>query len=131
MQHLENMDHLRNGIHWISVGQRDPLVEYRRQGQQLFQEMQKTMRQDIIRALFHAQPIEESEVDKPIETDLTRAASHSINNAGQIVGNENEFDEGDFVSKKEQTQVQKDLSEKRRKARKNERKRKATGRRRK
>jgi hypothetical protein len=62
---------------------------------------------------------------------LTRAASHSINNAGQIVGNENEFDEGDFVSKKEQTQVQKDLSEKRRKARKNERKRKATGRRRK
>src|SRR5690606_7295574 len=33
MQHLENMDHLREGIHWISVGQRDPLVEYRRQGQ--------------------------------------------------------------------------------------------------
>src|SRR5690606_11712494 len=31
MQHLENMDHLRQGIHWISVGQRDPLVEYRRQ----------------------------------------------------------------------------------------------------
>ncbi|HEY5805854.1 MAG TPA: preprotein translocase subunit SecA, partial [Candidatus Saccharimonadales bacterium] len=31
MQHLENMDHLREGIHWMSVGQRDPLVEYRRQ----------------------------------------------------------------------------------------------------
>jgi preprotein translocase subunit SecA len=35
MQHLENMDHLREGIHWISVGQRDPLVEYRRQGQRV------------------------------------------------------------------------------------------------
>src|SRR5207248_1134411 len=31
MQHLENMDHLREGIHWMSVGQQDPLVEYRRQ----------------------------------------------------------------------------------------------------
>src|SRR3990167_1740641 len=30
MQHLENMAHLREGIHWISVGQRAPLVEYRR-----------------------------------------------------------------------------------------------------
>ncbi|NCU38708.1 preprotein translocase subunit SecA, partial [Candidatus Saccharibacteria bacterium] len=29
MQHLENMQHLREGIHWRSVGQRDPLVEYR------------------------------------------------------------------------------------------------------
>lgn len=28
MQHLENMQHLREGIHWRSVGQRDPLVEY-------------------------------------------------------------------------------------------------------
>ena len=33
MQHLENMDHLREGIGWMSVGQRDPLVEYRRRGQ--------------------------------------------------------------------------------------------------
>jgi len=33
MQHLENMDHLREGIHWMSVGQQDPLVEYRRRGQ--------------------------------------------------------------------------------------------------
>ena len=29
MQHLENMHHLREGITWMSVGQRDPLVEYR------------------------------------------------------------------------------------------------------
>jgi preprotein translocase subunit SecA len=131
MQHLENMDHLRNGIHWISVGQRDPLVEYRRQGQVLFNDMQRTLRQDIIRALFHAQPVAESELDRPIETNLTRAAGRSVSNASQIVSNENEFDEGDFVSKKEETKTQKDVSEKRRKARKDERKRKATGRRRK
>jgi preprotein translocase subunit SecA len=43
MQHLENMDHLREGIHWMSVGQQDPLVEYRRRGQQLFEEMQANL----------------------------------------------------------------------------------------
>ena len=58
MQHLENMDHLREGIHWMSVGQQDPLVEYRRQGQLLFDDMQSTLRHDIVRALFHAEPVD-------------------------------------------------------------------------
>src|ERR1017187_6016912 len=40
MQHLENMDHLREGIHWMSVGQQDPLVEYRRRSQLIFDDMQ-------------------------------------------------------------------------------------------
>ena len=48
MEHLENMDHLREGIHWMSVGQRDPLVEYRRQSQILFDVFQNTLRHDII-----------------------------------------------------------------------------------
>ncbi|MGE5312693.1 MAG: preprotein translocase subunit SecA, partial [Acidobacteriota bacterium] len=37
MNHLENMQHLRDGIHWRSVGQRDPLVEYRSESQKLFE----------------------------------------------------------------------------------------------
>ena len=36
MQHLESMNHLREGIHWASVGQRDPLVEYRRRSQAIW-----------------------------------------------------------------------------------------------
>ncbi|MDQ3123805.1 MAG: preprotein translocase subunit SecA, partial [bacterium] len=48
MQHLENMDHLREGIHWLSVGQKDPLVEYRRQSQVLFAEMQVNLRHDVL-----------------------------------------------------------------------------------
>ena len=56
MQHLENMDHLREGIHWMSVGQRDPLVEYRRQSQIIFQSMQSVLRHDIVASLFHAEP---------------------------------------------------------------------------
>ena len=57
MQHLENMDHLREGIHWMSVGQQDPLVEYRRRGQLLFEAMQNSLRHEVLRALFHAEPM--------------------------------------------------------------------------
>src|SRR5690606_10800088 len=71
MQHLENMDHLREGIHWLSVGQRDPLVEYRRQSQVLFAEMQVTLRHDVLKNIFHARPISQDELDNPTETELT------------------------------------------------------------
>jgi preprotein translocase subunit SecA len=64
MQHLENMDHLREGIHWMSVGQQDPLVEYRRRGQMLFDDMQLTLRHEILRSLFYAQPISQEEMDR-------------------------------------------------------------------
>src|SRR6185312_14185288 len=85
MQHLENMDHLREGIHWMSVGQQDPLVEYRRRGQLLFEDMQNTLRHDVVRTLFHAQPIAQEDLDRAIDTDLTRAAAGSIDNASQIL----------------------------------------------
>ncbi len=94
MQHLENMDHLREGIHWISVGQRDPLVEYRRQGQHMFEEMQEELRHDVLRALFAAEPADLSEA--PVETELTRAARKSVDNADKIIEAE-EFHEEDFV----------------------------------
>ncbi len=131
MQHLENMDHLREGIHWMSVGQQDPLVEYRRQGQQLFESMQMTLRHDVLRALFHAQPLSQDELDRATETDLTRAARGSIENAAQIVSAETEFDAEDFDDKKVTHENQKKQAEARKKARKIERKRKAAGKRRK
>lgn len=120
MQHLENMDHLREGIHWISVGQRDPLVEYRRQSQRMFEEMQQTLRHDVIRALFHAQPVD---LDQTVETELTKAARKSVDNADQIT-EADEFKETDFVPQKEAKAVQKVQAAKRKKAHKQERQRK-------
>lgn len=95
MQHLENMDHLREGIHWLSVGQRDPLVEYRRQSQVLFAEMQLTLRREVLKSLFFARPVAESELDRPIETELTKAARSSVDNADKILESDS-FEEGDF-----------------------------------
>ncbi len=130
MQHLENMDHLREGIHWISVGQRDPLVEYRRQGQILFEDMQSTLRHDVVRALFQAQPVDEEELEQPIETELTRAARKSVDNADVIIDAE-EYQESDFKQSATETQQKRKVHEKRKKARKAERKRRSKGKKRK
>ncbi len=127
MQHLENMDHLREGIHWMSVGQQDPLVEYRRRGQLLFEDLQNTLRHDVVRALFHAQPISQEELDRAIETDLTRAARGSIDNAAQITTSEVEFEAADFVDKQTALENRKKQSTNRKKARKTERQRKTAG----
>jgi preprotein translocase subunit SecA len=129
MQHLENMDHLREGIHWISVGQRDPLVEYRRQGQHLFDEMQATLRHEIVRTLFHAEPVSAEELNRPIETDLTRAARRSVDNVDNIVEGDAEFREKDFNDKKASQAAKKPAAPAvRKKARKAERKRKSKAR---
>ena len=100
MQHLENMEHLREGIHWMSVGQRDPLVEYRRQGQRLFDDMQATLRHDILQFVFNAQPVDVSMLEQPAETTLTRAARGSISNANRILDADDEFEEADFETTK-------------------------------
>jgi preprotein translocase subunit SecA len=132
MQHLENMDHLREGIHWMSVGQQDPLVEYRRRGQMLFEEMQASLGHDVIRSIFRAQPISEDELDRATETELTRAARGSIDNASQIISSANEFDADDFDTKKPATAAaKKSDTVARKKARKTERKRKTAAKRRK
>jgi preprotein translocase subunit SecA len=127
MQHLENMDHLREGIHWMSVGQQDPLVEYRRRGQLLFEEMQNSLRHDVLRTLFHAEPLPEEQLARPVETELTRAARGSVNNASQINNNAAEFNERDF-KKAQQPKVK--TNEARNRARKLERKRKTAAKRR-
>ena len=131
MQHLENMDHLREGIHWMSVGQQDPLVEYRRQGQIIFEVMQDTLERDVIRSLYHAEPIQEDELNKIIDTDLTRAARGSINNASIINNTEVEFEDKDFETKQQELNNKKIKQNKIKKSRKIERKRKTIAKRRK
>ncbi len=130
MQHLENMDHLREGIHWMSVGQQDPLVEYRRRGQLLFEDMQFTLRHDVLRTLFHAEPVSIEELEQTPETDLTLAARGSVDNASSITATETEFEEADFADKQVAQEANKKQVSTRKKARKNERRRKAKARRR-
>lgn len=78
MQHLENMQHLREGIHWRSVGQRDPLVEYRSESQKLFDGLEKSLREEVLKILLSLTKLEaqsEKLTDgQEYESELTKMA---------------------------------------------------------
>ena len=78
MQHLENMQHLREGIHWRSVGQRDPLVEYRAESQKLFDGLQRNLREEVLKILLTITPAEARATDvidgEEYDTELTKMA---------------------------------------------------------
>ena len=78
MQHLENMQHLREGIHWRSVGQRDPLVEYRSESQKLFDGLQRNLREEVLKILLTVTPSEaaaDNAMDgEEYESELTKMA---------------------------------------------------------
>lgn len=78
MQHLENMQHLREGIHWRSVGQRDPLVEYRSESQRLFDGLEKNLREEVLNILLRLTKLEaqsEKLTDgEEYESELTKMA---------------------------------------------------------
>ena len=81
MQHLENMQHLREGIHWRSVGQRDPLVEYRNESQKLFDGLQRNLREEVLKILLSLTYQEAASSDmmdgEEYDTELTKMAEHS------------------------------------------------------
>ncbi|MGH9535006.1 MAG: SEC-C metal-binding domain-containing protein, partial [Terriglobales bacterium] len=62
--HLLSMDHLKEGIGLRGYGQRDPLIEYKKESFDMFQDMMDTFENDAIRTLYLAQvrtPEEEAE----------------------------------------------------------------------
>ncbi|MFH0791629.1 MAG: preprotein translocase subunit SecA [bacterium] len=58
LEHLENMEHLMDSVRLRAYGQKDPLVEYKTEGHQLFQKMMETLEKEIVEAIlkFKAQP---------------------------------------------------------------------------
>lgn len=109
MQHLENMQHLREGIHWRSVGQRDPLVEYRSESQKLFDSLQATLTDEVLRAIFRVRKtdavIKES-ADDEYDTELTKLAESSVEHGvNEVTGGELNRD-ADFSVKKGATNAE-------------------------
>jgi len=79
MQHLEDMQHLREGIHWRSVGQRDPLVEYRAESQKLFDGLQKQLREEVLRILLSLRKQDTAQLsDDEYDTELTKMAEGAV-----------------------------------------------------
>jgi preprotein translocase subunit SecA len=55
--HLYSLDHLKEGIGLRGYGQRDPLVEYKKESFALFQDMKARIEEEIVRYLFHLRPV--------------------------------------------------------------------------
>jgi preprotein translocase subunit SecA len=58
VEHLEVMDYTRSSVNLRAYGQRDPLVEYKKEGQRLFKEMQNAMREQVIKIIPHIVPVQ-------------------------------------------------------------------------
>ncbi len=104
MQHLETMQHLRDGIHWRSVGQRDPLVEYRQESQKLFDGLQATLRDEVLRIVMHIHKHEARAVDEEEhDTALTRLAERAVEQGVNEIGGGEINRDSDFNVAKSKT----------------------------
>ncbi len=128
MNHLENMQHLRDGIHWRSVGQRDPLVEYRSESQKLFDSLQGTLRQEVLRMIFSVRKQDVSQAkmtDDTYESELTQAAGSAVETGVNEIGMPEKHGEDEFKVKKGRSEIRgkKKAIKKKRKATRASRKR--------
>ncbi|MBR6149413.1 MAG: preprotein translocase subunit SecA [Lachnospiraceae bacterium] len=72
MDHIDDMDQLRQGIGLQAYGQRDPLVEYKMTGYDMFEAMTESIREDTVRMLCHVrveQKVEREQVAKVTGTN--------------------------------------------------------------
>ncbi len=72
MDHIDDMEQLRQGVGLQAYGQRDPLVEYKLSGYEMFDEMTQNIREETIRVLFHVrveQKVEREQVAKVTGTN--------------------------------------------------------------
>ena len=60
-EHLAEMDYLRSGIGLRAMGQRDPLVEYQREGFAYFEELVDSVKHDATRYMFHVDVVQKQQ----------------------------------------------------------------------
>ena len=80
MDHIDDMDQLRQGIGLQAYGQRDPKVEYKMIGYEMFGEMTQSISADTVRALFHVrleEKVEREQVAQVTGTNKDDSAAHT------------------------------------------------------
>ena len=80
MDHIDAMTELRNGIGLRAYGQYDPVVEYKREGFDMFDEMTASIQEDTIRLLYHVkieQKVEREQVAKVTGTNKDESATNT------------------------------------------------------
>jgi preprotein translocase subunit SecA len=81
--HLYSMDQLKEGVGLRAYGQKDPLVEYKREGYEMFSEMITNIKKDVLRALFRVH-IESSIPAQNIDSGKPRNINYEHKEVGQF-----------------------------------------------
>jgi len=81
-EHLYEMDYLRDGIGLRAMAQRDPLIEYQREGFDLFNAMMESIKEECVGYLFHA----EVQVAPPVSEEAAEAAEGLVDASDSPVG---------------------------------------------
>ena len=88
MDHIDNMDELKNGIGLRAYGQQDPVVKYRTEGGDMFDQMNADIKVDVTKILMNIR--KQGELKRHETSRITRQAQealHSVDN-GQVIANE-------------------------------------------
>ncbi|MBP3802173.1 MAG: preprotein translocase subunit SecA [Clostridia bacterium] len=88
MDHIDNMDELKNGIGLRAYGQQDPVVKYRTEGGDMFDQMNADIKVDVTKILMNIR--KQGELKRHETARITKQAQealHSVDN-GQVIANE-------------------------------------------
>ena len=77
MDHIDSMDELKNGIGLRAYGQEDPVVKYRLEGMDMFEEMVENIKVDVVKILMHVRKKEG--IKRQEQAKITGAALEAIN----------------------------------------------------
>ncbi|MEY2451842.1 MAG: preprotein translocase subunit SecA [Acidimicrobiaceae bacterium] len=87
-EHLYEMDYLQEGIHLRAMGQKDPLVEWQREGFDMFGQMMHGIAQDFVKYVMHAQVTvaQQQPVEAPQVSNMSYSAPEDPSTAGSTLG---------------------------------------------
>jgi len=82
MDHIDNMDELKNGMNLRAMAQKDPFIEYRMEGSEMFDDMVEAIKEDVVRLILHIRKKEEVRNESNIR--ITSESSSDIDKMGSV-----------------------------------------------
>ncbi len=98
-QHMINIDHLKEGIGLRGWGQKNPLIEYKREAFAMFEDMMRQIRADIVRHVFHIKP------EQFDQTELVQKRQQEMDEMKLVSGDEGKSENKQQTVKREEEKV--------------------------
>ena len=87
VQHLTGIENLRQGIGLHSYGQRDPLVMYKKEGHDMFSELQARIQRDVVNSIYHVGVLQNGQPPVGRGARRAKAAASKTSVMSEVVGN--------------------------------------------